>query len=98
MKVISSKKVSEYFAIEFNFSEELTSITSTTITVSLIDGEDETPSNIVTGSETVDGSSVYVRIAGGVAGATYRITCFAEGTAVSTFSEGYELSAHLSVF
>ena len=98
MHVFDSKKVNEYYALGFDFSRELSSISSASFSVTVLSGEDENSSDILESVSTIQGSKVFVRIRNGIAQTVYKITCFAVGTCSSGFSEGYELSAKISVF
>lgn len=92
MKSLEPKDPAEKFAVEFQFSKVLDSITTATCTVQLLAGVDATPTALLDGDVQVSETSVYQRVKAGVAGCTYKLKCEAtDGT------ETYVMSASIGV-
>lgn len=73
------KAPAEIVFLGFDFAADLDTgetISGTpTITASLVAGTDPTPSAIISGIPSVVGALVVQRVGGGIAGASYRLTC-----------------------
>ncbi len=84
------KDPDEIFACAFDFALELAegeTISGTPeITVALLAGTDASPGALASGSPVVEAGRVLQRLVGGVAGATYSLTC------VATTSDGNKLA------
>ena len=81
--MIEPKDPAEKYAVEFNFSAVLSSVTGATVTADVVGGTDATPSAIIDGDPQVTGAKVYQRIKGGVAGCIYKLRCEAtDGTSI----------------
>lgn len=61
-------------------------LTGATFAVAVVTGTDPTPAAILVGAATVAGAIARQRIAGGVGGATYRVTATATTSAGNTLS------------
>ena len=81
--MIDPKDPAEKFAIEFNFSAVLASVTEATVTAEVVGGVDVSPGGILDGLPQVTGAKVYQRVQGGVPGCIYKLRCEAtDGTSI----------------
>ena len=84
-----AKDPAEEFAVAFDFSSELSAITSATVTVITQRGTDETPSAVLNGDPQINGTTVRQRIRGGLHKVTYKFRCEAtDGTEVWVITQG----------
>lgn len=89
MEIWEAKDPAEEFAVEFDFSSELSAITSATVTVVTQRGTDEAPSDLLVGDPQIDGTTVRQRIQGGLHKCTYKFRCEAtDGTEVWVITRG----------
>ena len=89
METWEPKDPAEEFAVKFDFSSELSAITSATVTVITQRGTDETPEDVLDGVAQVDGTTVLQRIKGGTHKCTYKFRCEAtDGTEVWVITQG----------
>ena len=83
METWESKDPAEKFAVSFDFSSEMSAITSATVTIETMRGTDETPSDVLDGAPQISGTTVLQRIKDGEHKATYKFRCEAtDGTEV----------------
>ena len=81
--MIDPKDPAEKFAVEFNFSAVLSSVTGATVTAEVVGGVDASPADILDGLPQVTGPKVYQRVQSGVAGCIYKLRCEAtDGTSI----------------
>ena len=94
------KDPGEAFACAFDIALELIegeTITGTpTIAVALIGGTDADPDALVSGAPTIDGGRVLQRLVGGVAGATYTLTCLAQTSEGNTLARAAVLPVEIA--
>lgn len=89
METWESKDPAEEFAVEFDFSSELSEITAATVTIVTQRGTDETPENVLVGDPQVTGTTVRQRIQGGLHKCTYKFRCEAtDGTETWVITQG----------
>lgn len=92
MTAITQKDPAEAFAVEFDFTANLSTITIATCTASISGGPTGDASAILLGSPQISGSKVLQRVNAGQAGSDYALRCTAtDGT------ETYVLVATLPV-
>ena len=78
--VFPIKYATSNILIPFDYISQLLTgedVVSAAVTAVVITGTDPTPSTIVSGSVTIDGTEVLQVIIGGVAGVIYNLTCSA---------------------
>lgn len=92
MKTLSPKDPAEAFAVAFDFTSLLDSITTASVTAIAIAGPVNDASALIDGAATIDGLNVLQRIHAGVDGADYLLRCVA-----SNGVETYVLAATLPV-
>ena len=81
--MIDPKDPAEKFAVEFNFSAVLASVTGATVTAEVVGGVDESPGGILDGLPQVTGAKVYQRVHAGVPGCIYKLRCEStDGTSI----------------
>ena len=90
--LLTEKDPAEKFAISFDFTALMASITTATVTVEVISGVDATPSTLLNGSPQISGTTVLQRVDDGVSGAVYRLRCLANNA-----TESFVLVAALPV-
>ena len=74
------KDPAESVVVEFDFTDELSTIDSATVTVAVFGtGTDPDMAAMVDGAVQISGSSVLQRIKGGVSGLAYTLRCVAVG-------------------
>lgn len=84
-----AKDPAEEFAVSFDFSREMSSITSATVTVVTQRGTDDAPADVLDGTPQVSGTTVLQRIKGGLHKCTYKFRCEAtDGTEVWVITHG----------
>jgi hypothetical protein len=89
MDTWESKDPAEEFAVEFDFSSELSTITSATVTVSTLRGTDAAPTDVLNGNPEINGTTVRQRIQAGTHKCTYKFRCEAtDGTEVWVITQG----------
>ena len=92
MTAITQKDPREAFVVEFDFSANIASITSATITAEIVGGAAGTAAAILSGAPQIVGSKVWQRVHAGQIGSDYALDCVAtDGT------ETYVLVATLPV-
>ena len=77
MQTIGPLEVGELKEARFNFATEVESgrtLSSPTVTCTVLEGTDATPSAVLVGSPTISGLNVVQRIQPGVVGCTYRLS------------------------
>lgn len=89
---LDPKDPSEAYAIEFDFSSELTAVTSAEVTVEVLAGSDTNAGSVLNGAAQTSGARVRQRVQGGVHGREYGLRCVA-----SDGVETYVLTARLLV-
>ena len=81
METWEPKDPAEKFAVSFDFSAEMTTITSATITVQTLRGTDVSPQDVLDGAAQISGTTVLQRVKDGTHKATYKLRCEAtDGT------------------
>ena len=75
METWESKDPAEKFAVSFDFSAELSAITSATVTVTTLRGTDVAPSDVLDGAAHVSGTTVLQRIKAGTHKCSYKFRC-----------------------
>lgn len=75
MQYIDPKDPAEAYAVEFDFSSVLDSISSATVTVSVIGGTDVDASELLLGMPQISSAKVFQRVHGGVGGCIYKLRC-----------------------
>ena len=75
METWEPKDPAERFAVSFDFSAELTTITGATVTVQTLRGTDVAPENVLDGAAQIDGAKVLQRIKAGQHKCTYKLRC-----------------------
>lgn len=74
--VFDPKDPEEVIPVAFDFSKLATALTAPSVTITRFEGAaDPTPSAMLSGSPTVNGTSVIQKIIGGVSGCTYALRC-----------------------
>jgi phage gp36-like protein len=75
------KDPGDSIVVEFDFSDDATAVTSPTVTVTVLSGEDPAADAIKVGAPTVDGAIVRQRLTGGLDGVEYGLQCAAQNGA-----------------
>lgn len=76
--MMPEKDPSESVVVEFDFTGELSGITSAVVTATVHSGgTDPDPNNIVYGAPQLDGKYVQQRIYNGLSGVVYKLRCVA---------------------
>lgn len=77
MTTITQKDPAEAFAVEFDFTALLASITTTSCTATMSNGEAATAGEILDGTAQIVGTKVRQRVDSGLVGRDYEIRCTA---------------------
>ncbi len=94
--ILQPKFAGETITETFDFSSYLAedaTIDSASVTASVYQGEDATPSAVIDGTATISGQSVLQSITGGVLGVIYTLLC----TANCSDDQILQLSAYLTI-
>lgn len=76
--MMPTKIPTESVVVEFDFSGEMDTIASASVTSAVASGgSDANPSGLLYGAPQIEGDRVKQRIVGGLSGVTYRLTCTA---------------------
>jgi hypothetical protein len=94
MLILKDKANGETIKEVFDFTSRLAvgeTISTATVTAAVYSGTDPTPT-LVSGAATIQGAQVTQLLAGGVAGTTYLLTCFAVTSSGQTLAlQGYKV-------
>ncbi|MGE4337469.1 MAG: hypothetical protein AB7E55_16020 [Pigmentiphaga sp.] len=86
------KHAAESVILEFDFSSELTSIDSATMTIAAEGSKpDAAAASVLDGAHQISGKFVYQRISGGVPGVLYHFTCLGTQGLDKIVREGHVL-------
>lgn len=97
MASISSKRQVDVVTLQFNFADQarfLETLTTPVVTVTVASGTDASPSSILSGSPSLSGLVVSQKIAAGMAGVQYIVSCTVNS---STTSAVYRIDRQLSI-
>lgn len=81
MKVVGPLELGEIKAIRFDFSEDAdiaTTLLTPVTSIALLGGVDASPGSVKSGSPTIDGKEVVQLVVPGVAGCSYKVSCFVQ--------------------
>ena len=79
--ILQPKTAAELVKRRFDFATETTPLTSPTVTVTVYAGTDASPSALLSGSASVDGSDVVQNFTGGTEGVIYKLVVTATDSA-----------------
>lgn len=92
---VQSKLIGETITVRFEFLDQMAfgeTLSLPFVTVSLFSGVDYSPSAILSGTASVDGSAVEQKITDGMAGVVYVLTATATGSSGAVFNETLRLA------